>query len=140
MVAVEVPLNFVVTLVERKRSGFFVSAGTSSLFYISQQLQADFVNSYTKMELNTSTGQYSASTMFSTVEVEKEYDSFSRADIFGLANLSAGYSFPFSKTGIMLVETFVQLPVDDLTSFDLRIRYAGISMKMQFGGIRDKEK
>lgn len=133
MVAVELPLNLVVTLVEKKRSGFFVSAGTSSLFYISQQLKADVVNRYTKMELDAATGQYSAATMFSTVGVEKEYDSFSRADFFGLANLSAGYSFPYSKSGIMLVEPFVQLPVNDLTSLDLRIRYAGVSMKLQFG-------
>jgi hypothetical protein len=139
MMAVELPLNLVVTLFERKRSGLFVSAGTSSLFYISQQLEADVVNSYTKMELNTSTGQYTTATMFSRVEVEKEYDSFSRADFFGLANLSAGYSFPYSKTGIMLVEPFVQLPVDDLTSLNLRIRYAGVSMKLQFGN-RDKGK
>ncbi len=139
MMAVELPLNLVVTLFERKRSGLFVSAGTSSLFYISQQLKADVVNSYTKMELNTATGQYSTATMFSTVEVEKEYDSFSRADFFGLANLSAGYSFPYSKTGIMLVEPFVQLPVDDLTSLNLRIRYAGVSMKLQFGG-KNQEK
>jgi hypothetical protein len=139
MVAVELPLNLVVTLVERKRSGLFISAGTSSLFYISQQLKADVVNTYTKMELNTATGQYTTATMFSTVEVEKEYDSFSRADIFGLANLSAGYSFPYSKTGIMLIEPFVQLPVDDLTSLNLRIRYAGVSMKIQFGK-REQEK
>ncbi len=133
MVAVELPLNLVVTLFERKRSGFFISAGTSSLFYISQQFKADVVNTYTKMDLNTATGQYTAATMFSTVEVEREYDSFSRADFFGLANLSAGYSFPYSKTGTMLVEPFVQLPVNDLTSLNLRIRYAGVSMKLQFG-------
>ncbi len=139
MVAVELPLNLVFTLVEKKRSGFFVSAGTSSLFYISQQLKADVVNKYTKMDLNSATGQYSTATMFSTVEVEREYDSFSRADIFGLANLSAGLSFPYSKTGTMLVEPFVQLPVDDLTSLDLKIRYAGISMKLQFGN-REKGK
>ena len=133
MVALEVPLNLVVTLFERKGSGFFVSAGTSSLFYISQQLKANVVNKYTINELGTSPDLYNVATKFSTVEVEKEYDSFSSADLFGLANISAGYSFPYSKTGIMLVEPFVQLPVNDLTSMDLRIRYAGISMKLQFG-------
>jgi len=133
MVALEVPLNLVVTLFERKGSGFFVSAGTSSLFYISQQLKANVVNKYTMNELGASADSHYSATMFSTVEVEKEYDSFSSADLFGLANISAGYSFPYSKTGIMLVEPFVQLPVNDLTSMDLRIRYAGISMKLQFG-------
>lgn len=133
MVALEVPLNLVVTLFERKGSGFFVSAGTSSLFYISQQLKANVVNKYTMNELGASADSHYSATMFSTVVVEKEYDSFSSADFFGLANISAGYSFPYSKTGIMLVEPFVQLPVNDLTSMDLRIRYAGISMKLQFG-------
>ncbi len=72
-------------------------------------------------------------TRYSSVEVEKDYGAFSRADFFGLANLSAGYSFPYSKTGIMLIEPFMQLPVNDLTSLNLRIRYAGVSMKLRFG-------
>ncbi|MFZ2340690.1 MAG: hypothetical protein WAW07_13330 [Bacteroidales bacterium] len=133
MFAMEVPLNLVFRIVEKKRSGVFISAGASTLFYISQQFTADVVSEYTKMTYNSITGMYSSETRYSTVEVEKEFGSFDKADFFGLANLSAGYSFPYSKTGIMLVEPFVQLPVDDLTSLNIKIRYAGVSMKLQFG-------
>ena len=133
MLAMELPLNFVFRIIDRGRSGLYVSAGASTMFYISQHYTADFVNEYTKLSLNTMTGEYSSETRYSTVEVENNYGAFSRTDFFGLANLSAGYSFPYSKTGTMLIEPFVQLPVNDLTSLNLRIRYAGISMKLRFG-------
>lgn len=139
MLAMELPLNLVIRIFEKERSGFFVSAGTSTIFYISQQFKADVVNGYTKMELDALTGSYSSVTRYSTIEVEKDFGSFRNTDFLGLANLSAGYSFPYSKTGTLLVEPFVQLPVDDLTSLDLKIRYAGVSMKLQFGN-RDKGK
>jgi hypothetical protein len=133
MLAMEVPLNFVFRIIEKKRSAFYVSAGASSMIYISQQFKADFVNKYTKESYNSTTDQVSYETNFSTVSVENDYGALERADFFGLANLSAGYSFPYSKTGTLLIEPFLQVPVSDLTSLDLRVRYAGISMKMQFG-------
>jgi len=133
MLAMEVPLNFVFRIIDRKRSGFYISAGASTLFYISQQFTADLVNAYTKLSYDNMSGAYSSETHYSTVEVEKDYGSFSRTDFLGLANLSAGYSFPYSKTGTMVIEPFVQLPVNNLTSLDLKVRYAGISMKLSFG-------
>jgi len=133
MLAMELPLNFIFRLIEKERSDFYISAGASTMFYLSQQFTADFVNEYTKVNYDNMTGEYSSEIRYSTVEVEKDYSSFSRADFFGLANLSAGYSFPYSKSGTMVIEPFVQLPVSDLTSLNLRIRYGGISMKLRFG-------
>lgn len=133
MVTLELPLNIVFRIIEGDRSGFYVSAGASSMIYMNQNLKADIVNAYTKQSYSTATGMYSSETHYSTVEVEKNYSAFSRTDFFGLANLSAGYSFPYSKTGTMLIEPFVQLPVNDLTSLNLKIRYAGVSMKLRFG-------
>ena len=103
------------------------------MFYISQQFTADLVNEYAKVSYNSASGTYSTETHYSTVEVEKDYGAFSRTDFMGLANLSAGYSFPYGKTGTMLIEPFVQLPVSDLTSLNLRVRYGGVSMKLRFG-------
>lgn len=133
MLSMELPLNFVFRIIDRKRSGFYVSAGASTLIYLSQQFTADLVNEYTKVTYNTASGAYLPETHYSTVEVEKDFGAFSRTDFLGLANLSAGYSFPYSKTGIMLIEPFIQLPVNNLTSLDLKIRYAGVSMKLKFG-------
>ena len=103
------------------------------MIYLNQQFTADVVNAYTKVSYNNASGLYSSETHYSTVEVEKDYGAFSRTDFLGLANLSAGYSFPYSKTGTMLIEPFLQLPVSDLTSLNLRVRYGGISMKLRFG-------
>ena len=133
MLAMELPLNIVIRISDKERSGFYVSAGASTMIYINQQYTADFVNEYTKVNFNTMTGSYSSETRYSTVEVKNNYGAFNRADFFGLANLSAGFSFLYSKTGTMLIEPFLQLPLNDLTSLNLRVRYGGISIKMRFG-------
>jgi hypothetical protein len=133
MLAMELPLNLVFRIVDKERSGLYVSAGASSMIYISQQFTADYVNEFTKQSYNAITGTYASETRYSTIEVENDYGAFSRADFFGLANLSAGYSFPYSKTGTMIIEPFLQLPVGDLTSLNLRLRYGGVSMKFRFG-------
>ncbi len=133
MLAMEIPLNIVLRIVDKKNSAVFISAGTSTMIYLSQQFTAGFISEYKKTSYDTMTGEYSSETRYSTVEVENDYGALSRADFFGLANFSAGYTFPYSKTGTLLIEPFVQVPVSDLTSLDLRVRYAGVSLKMQFG-------
>ncbi len=70
--------------------------------------------------------------MTTSVRIESEQEPLNRVDFLGLANFSAGYSLPFGKTSHLLFEPFVQLPIKDLTSLDLRIRYGGLSMKIQF--------
>lgn len=139
MVTMELPLNIVFRINEGNRSGFYVSAGASSMIYINQNFKADMVNAYTNESFNSQTGMFSYETHYSNVEVEKNYSAFSRTDFFGLANLSAGYFFPYSKAGTVLIEPFVQLPVNNLTSFNLKLRYAGVSMKLRFGNQQDEK-
>ena len=133
MLAMELPLNIVFRIADKKNSVFFISAGTSTMIYLSQQFTAGFVSECKKTSYDSKVGEYFSETRYSTVEVENDYAALSRADIFGLANFSAGYSFQYSKTGTLLIEPFLQVPVSDLTSLNLRVRYAGVSMKMQFG-------
>ncbi|MCU0456318.1 MAG: hypothetical protein MUE74_08455 [Bacteroidales bacterium] len=133
MLAFEVPLNLVFRIYEKGRSGIYVSGGASSMIYLSQQMKAGFVNEYTKTSINAMSGEAMSETRYSTVEVENNYGAFSRVDMFRLVNLSAGYQFGSGKSGTMIIEPFVQLPVSDLTSLDLKVRYAGISLKMLFG-------
>jgi hypothetical protein len=70
--------------------------------------------------------------MNTSVTIDSKQESLNRVDFLGLANFSAGYSFPFAKTSHFVFEPFIQLPVKDLTSMNLRIRYGGLSMKLQF--------
>ncbi len=139
MLAMELPLNIVFRIFEKNNTGLYLSAGASTMFYLNQQFRADFVNEYTKQSYNNTSGEFSTETRYSTVEVSNDYGAFSRTDLFGLANLSAGYSFPYGKAGTLLIEPFVQLPLNDLTSLNLRVRYGGISMKLRFGSQKSEE-
>jgi hypothetical protein len=131
VVSMEVPVNFVFSLRKRARSNLFVTTGASTVFYLSQQISGNINNTYTRSTVD-SYGKVSYESMTTSVMIESEQEPLSRVDILGLANFSAGYSFPFAKTSHLLFEPFVQLPIRDLTSLNLRIRYGGLSMKLQF--------
>ncbi len=132
VLSMEVPVNFVFSLRKRSGSNLFVTTGASSVIYLSQQMSGNFNNTYTRSMVDSSTGEVSYDSMNTSVTIEREQESFNRIDFLGLANFSAGYSFPFAKTSHFVFEPFIQLPVKDLTSMNLRIRYGGLSMKLQF--------
>lgn len=133
MVTVEVPLNLVYTIIERGKSSLFVSAGVSTMVYLDQNFSSSFTNVYTEQKVDLASGIVYEETRSQDVSVESDEKAFSHVDYFGLTNLSAGYSLPLKKGGNMLIEPFVQLPVSDLTSFNVRIRYGGLSFKFRFG-------
>lgn len=133
MVTMEVPLNLVYTIMERGKSSLFVSPGASSMIYLDQSFSSSFTNVFREQKLDAATGNAYYATSSQEVMVESEEKAFSHVDYFGLANLSAGYSMPLRKGGSMLLEPFLQLPVTDLTSFNVRIRYGGLSLKLRFG-------
>ena len=132
VLSMEVPVNFVFSLRKRSRSNLFVTTGASTLIYLSQHLSGNVNNTYTRAMVNNSTGEVSYESMNTSVTIESDQESLNRVDFLGLANFSAGYSFPFAKTSHFVFEPFIQLPVKDLTSLNLRIRYGGLSMKVQF--------
>ena len=130
--SMEVPVNLVFTIWERSKSSLFVSTGVSTVIYLNQHLTGSFRNMYSRESIDMATGEVFNETNYTMVDIESEHEAFSRVDYFGLANLSAGCSLPFGKNSSFLVEPFVQLPVINLTSLNLRIRYGGLSMKIQF--------
>lgn len=131
VVSMEVPVNFVFSLRKRARSNLFVSTGASTVIYLSQHLTGNFTNTYARAKLD-SYGDVYYEFMTTSVKIETEEELLNRIDLMGLANFSAGYSFPFAGTSQLLFEPFVQLPIRDLTSLNLRIRYGGLSMKIKF--------
>jgi hypothetical protein len=133
MVTVEVPVNLVYTILERGKSSLFVSAGVSTMVYLDQNFSTTFTNVYTEQKVDLASGNVFQETRSQDISVESDEKAFSHVDYFGLTNLSAGYSLPLKKGGNMLIEPFVQLPVSDLTSFNVRIRYGGLSFKFRFG-------
>ncbi|HDR88231.1 MAG TPA: hypothetical protein ENN63_01200 [Bacteroidetes bacterium] len=133
MLTMEVPVNLLFTLLERGGKRFFVSAGASTVFYLDQRFSGSYLSVTTRENLNTYTGEITYDTSYRTVSAESDHPAFSHVDLFGLTNFSAGYAFPMGKNSFMLVEPWVQLPVTDLTSLHLRMRYGGLSVKVQFG-------
>ena len=131
LLLMEVPVNFVFSLWRRAEKNFFISTGASTMLYLSQHMTGSFNNTYTKT-MADSYGGTTYATKTTTVQVEREHHLLNRVDFLGLANFSAGYSMPFGRGTHLLLEPFVQLPVKDLTSMNLRIRYGGLSMKIQF--------
>lgn len=132
-VTLEVPVNIVFKVFSGKKSDFFLAAGASTLININQHFKGSFLNSYTREVKDALSGEVNLKTTYSTVEVEKNEGAFSHADYFGLANISAGYSLPFGKKNSILIEPYVQLPLSDITSLDVKIFYSGMSLKMRFG-------
>jgi hypothetical protein len=133
ILTMEVPVNMVYTIMERGKSSLFVSAGVSTMVYLDQNFSSSFTNVYTEQKLDVASGSVYEETRLQEVNVENDEKAFSHVDYFGLANLSAGYSMPLRRGGSMLFEPFLQLPVSDLTSFNVRIRYGGLSLKFRFG-------
>jgi hypothetical protein len=131
VLSMEVPVNFVFSLRKRGGSNLFVTAGASTVFYLDQRLSGNFNNTYTKTTVDAY-GGISYESMTTSVKVESEQELLNRVDLMGLANFSAGYSMPFGKVTQISFEPFVQLPMRDLTSLNLRIRYGGLSMKIRF--------
>jgi hypothetical protein len=132
VVSMEVPVNFVFSVLKRARTNLFVSTGASTVFYLNQRLSGSFDNTYTKTLYDSNSGAVTYESVTTTASIESEQEFLNHVDLMGLANFSAGYSFPFSKTSNLLFEPFIQLPLKDLTSLNLRIRYGGLSMKIQF--------
>ena len=132
VLSLEVPVNLVFSIWKRSRSSIFISTGASTVIYLNQKMSGRFYSSYTKEIVDTYGGFIAYETRTSAVRIESDQEPLSRVDFMGLANFSAGYSLPFGRTSHVVFEPFVQLPLKDLTSLDLRIRYGGLSMKVQF--------
>jgi hypothetical protein len=131
VVSMEVPVNFVFSVRKRGESNLFVTTGASSVLYLNQQLSGNYINTYTKTIVD-SYGDVSYESRTTSVRVDSEQELLNRVDFLGLANFSVGYSFPFAGFSHLVFEPFVQLPIKDLTSMNLRIRYGGLSFKVQF--------
>jgi hypothetical protein len=132
VISAEVPVNLVISILKRPRSNLFITTGVSTVIYLNQHMSGNFYNTYTKTTVDSYSGEVSYESMTTSIRIESEQEVLNRVDFMGLANFSAGYSFPFGKTSHLLIEPFVQLPVKDLTSLNLRITYGGLSMKVQF--------
>ena len=129
--AIDIPVNFRFSLSENPASSMYVTAGLSSFLYLQQnftsksEVIADF---YTVGSHGNSTSQRN----FASLEQSGEFDAFRRFDFARFLNLSAGYAI-HRQDRTFIIEPFMKYPLGDVTSLDLNIGMAGVSLKYQFG-------
>jgi hypothetical protein len=128
--AIDIPVNFRYKVSDIANGKLFVSAGLSSLLYLQQNYtqNSDVTAFYVRND--TYGNQYlgSESTKLST---STEFDAFKRLDLGRYLNFSVGYMINREKNSL-LVEPFIKYPLGDVTSMNLQIGMAGITLKYHF--------
>jgi hypothetical protein len=131
ILSLEIPLNVVFTIHKTPKSHFYITTGASSLVFLDQKFSETVRHTYTNEVYDSFTGITSTQFYSQQIEVEDTFNAFSKANLFGLFNLMVGYSFPLAKGSLVSVEPFLQLPITETTSSNLKLAFAGISLKVQ---------
>ncbi|TVQ92863.1 MAG: hypothetical protein EA393_03075 [Bacteroidetes bacterium] len=130
--AVDFPLNLRMQILNDNRKQFYVSAGVSSFLYLQQsysknaEMLADVIS-------EDFSGQTTIQRNFSSVSTSGSFDAFRRFDLARFLNLSAGYVVKRENYN-MIIEPYLKYPMYNVTSFDLKIGMAGVSLIYQLGG------
>lgn len=130
--AVDFPLNMRMQILNDNRKQFYVSAGVSSFLYLQQsfsrnaEILADVIS-------EDFSGQTIIQRNYSSVTSSGSFDAFRRFDLARFLNLSAGYVVK-RETHNLVIEPYLKYPMYNVTSFDLKIGMAGLSLKYQLGG------
>ena len=129
--AIDFPLNVKMQVTDSKRREFFVTAGVSSFLYLQQsytksgEILADVIS-------EDLAGQTTISRDFSSVSTSGSFDAFRRVDLARFLNLSAGFVVK-QESYNLVIEPYLKYPMYDVTSFDLKIGLAGLTLKYQPG-------
>lgn len=125
--AVDFPLNFRYRVLETSNKTIYVSAGVSSFLYLQQSYtqQTEYLAEYTHADF--------AGVRTTTVEttVREDIGPFGRFDLARFLNISAGYGIQ-RRNFSFVIEPYVKLPVTDVTSLNMSIGMAGVSLKYKF--------
>lgn len=131
ILALEFPLSARVKLLETPGYALYLNAGLSSLLYIKQRLSGHNTLYVNYLEYDSQTGAYSVASMVDHFFVDERQDAFSHFDFSRLLNLSFGYEIT-GKERSVVIEPFVKYPLDHLSSQQLRIGMAGMSLRYNF--------
>ena len=125
--ALDIPVNLRFTLREMPGSRIFLSAGFSSFLYLQQKYSSEstVLASYQRMNLH---GHYVSETGYASLTTEGEFSAFRRFDLARFLNLSGGYVIR-GRNQSVIVEPFLKYPLGDVTTLNLNIGMAGLSLK-----------
>lgn len=126
--AVDFPLNFRYKVMETRNKSLYVSAGLSSFLYLQQSYtqQTEYLAEYTQV------GNNALQTTTVETTVSNNVSPFGRFDLARFLNISAGYGIQ-RRNYSFVIEPYVKLPVTEVTSLNMSIGMAGLSLKYKFG-------
>ncbi len=126
--AIDFPLNFRYKVMESTSKSLYVSAGLSSFLYLQQSYtqQTEYLAEYTHANFSGTRTQSVETT------VSNDVSPFGRFDLARFLNISAGYGIQ-RRNYSFVIEPYVKLPVTEVTSLNMSIGMAGVSLKYKFG-------
>lgn len=131
ILALEFPLSARVKLFENPGNRLYLGAGLSSMLYIRQRFSGHNTLYVNYFEYDNQTGGYSFASLIDHFFVDERHDAFSHFDFSRLLYISFGYEV-VGKERSVVIEPFIKYPLDHLSSRQLRIGMAGLSLKYDF--------
>jgi hypothetical protein len=125
--ALDIPVNIRFTVKEASGSRIFLSAGFSSFLYLRQKYSSEstVLTSFTRINPQ---GHYESATGYANLTSGGEFNAFGRFDFARFLNLSGGYVIR-GRSQSLIVEPFLKYPLGEVTTLNLNIGMAGLSLK-----------
>lgn len=124
--AIDIPLNL-----KYRLNKVSVSAGVSSLIFLSEKFTTNYNASITNTTFNSETSRYETNTSVQNYTNEEKSGSFNHFDFAGLLNVSVGYDIPL-VSGSIAVEPYVKVPLSNITSKELKMGSGGVMVRYTF--------
>jgi hypothetical protein len=124
--AIDIPLNL-----KYRLNKVSVSAGVSSLIFLSEKFTTNYNASVTNTTFNSETSRYETNTSVQNYTNEEKSGSFNHFDFAGLLNVSVGYDIPL-VSGSIAVEPYVKVPLSNITSRELKMGSGGVMVRYTF--------
>lgn len=125
-VGIDIPLN-----IKYKIKRLIVSAGVSSIVFISEKRTYSTNALVLNTEFNSATNSYETNKTMENFQSEDKSPAFNRVDFASLLNISVGYEVPLRK-GSILVEPFLKYPLGEISSANIKIGSGGLSLYYYF--------
>ena len=125
--ALDIPLNLRFTVRDMPGSRIFLSAGFSSFLYLQQKYSSESTVLASFYRMNPQ-GHYMTETSHANLTSEGEFKAFRRLDLARFLNLSGGYVIR-GRNQSLIIEPFLKYPLGDITTLNLNIGMAGLSLK-----------
>lgn len=125
--AIDIPINFRYDISSIGKGKIYVSAGLSSLIYLHENFKSQ--TEYIAMVPASGTnGETNYGSSISKVNSSGSFGALNRFDLGRFLNLSFGYRLNRKKQSL-LIEPYMKYPLGNVTSMQLNIGMAGVTLK-----------